>query len=241
MRRCVSALRYPVPYVRTLTPLGARPRRVAVVPRHVWSANILGADSTRLDSPRLTYTQSATQRIRKMPPRSRHRRPTPGTNKPAGGNEITGKRNTQAKNQRYARPLPVRVQPPATAKGKSSQSWWQGVQSWVAYMVGSTSIIQEEEPMLVAYWDATTCSAWVQVSVNEDGDDGDSAAAAAGPSWQSHSRTAQQLWTSGFFGKGSLSRSEPTWKMRKVNEEKVKRQRERGMKGACRVWERVVR
>jgi len=36
------------------------------------------------------------------------------------------------------------------------------------------------------------------------------------------------LWQRGFFGKGNLSRSEPTWREREMGKEKVRRVRERG-------------
>lgn len=164
--------------------------------------------------------------------RGRHRRAAPAGATPAGapttGNEITGKRNTQAKNQRYARPLPVDAR--ATLQPRSqpqSKSWLSSVYAWAEWAMGrrgGPSLPTPPPPPLVAYWDAATCSAWVQVTPDASGVNPSD----VGPSSQTH--TAQELWNAGFFGKGSLSRSEPTWRMRKVNEEQVKRQRERGAK-----------
>ncbi|CAO1637160.1 unnamed protein product [Sympodiomycopsis kandeliae] len=143
--------------------------------------------------------------------RGRHRSAGagPGPSNTAG-NEITGKRNTQAKNARYARPLPLEL----LHQDKSKQGWWSYISNTIAYL--TTSKQEQEEQPLIAYWDATTFSAWVQVTSSSNTD--------------VQTRTTQQLWDSGFFGKGSLSRSEPTWRMRKLNSEKVKKQRERGMK-----------
>jgi tRNA-splicing endonuclease subunit Sen2 len=85
------------------------------------------------------------------------------------------------------------------------------------------SNLTEADEMLVGYFDELTTSVWVQVTPPGTSSTG------VGPSTQT--RTARVLWDAGFFGKGSLSRSEPTWRTRKINEEKIKKQRERGMKG----------
>lgn len=82
--------------------------------------------------------------------------------------------------------------------------------------------------MLIGYLDPSTASVWVQVTpdglVTAGKLDSSSRVAA-------QTKAARVLWDAGFFGKGSLSRSEPTWRARKINEERVKLQRERGMKG----------
>lgn len=144
----------------------------------------------------------------------RHRSAGPSSGTHTAGNEITGKRNTQAKNIRYAKPLPVTL----LGSDGDTQGWWAYISSAIRYLTGSSaSTSTSPDQPLVAYWDATTYSAWVQVTSSLSNAD-------------NHTRTTQQLWDSGFFGKGSLSRSEPTWRMRKLNEERVKRQREKGMK-----------
>lgn len=161
-----------------------------------------------------------------MPPKGRHRKPHAGPPRQSGAPDITGKRASQAKNERYSRPLPVALVHANQGKRKSAQTWGQWLVSWLP-----TSFDQEEsghDAPLVGYWDPTTASVWVQVT--PDGmtragkQDGSSRIA-------SQTLTCRALWDSGFFGKGSLSRSEPTWRTRKINEEKVKLQREHGMRG----------
>lgn len=173
-----------------------------------------------------------------MPPRGRHRRPPPGPKAAggAGGNDITGKRASQAKNQRYARPLPVDVVTPIHGKQKAKQptTWAQWFAAWLPGLTSdaaasSAHVKDEQDDLLVGYLDPSTLSVWVQVTPPH--------LLKAGPaSLESQARIASQtraariLWDAGFFGKGSLSRSEPTWRARKINEERVKLQRERGIK-----------
>ena len=156
-----------------------------------------------------------------MPARGRHRKPPQGAQVPANS-QVTGKRNTQAKNERYARPLPLSVSAATNYAPNAPQlSWSQWLASWVGLVRGSK--LTESDEMLVGYFDELTTSVWVQVTPPGTSSTG------VGPSTQT--RTARVLWDAGFFGKGSLSRSEPTWRTRKINEEKIKKQRERGMKG----------
>lgn len=165
-----------------------------------------------------------------MPLRNRHRRGPPSAaaqGSQAGGvaGDITGKRATQAKNERYFRPLPVLV---ANAKDKqqAAPSWSQWLASWLPS--SSSTETGPGEDMLIGYWDTVTASVWVQVTPSGATKAGklDTTSRIA-----SQTKTCRALWDCGFFGKGSLSRSEPTWRTRKINEERVKKQREHGMKG----------
>lgn len=170
-----------------------------------------------------------------MPPRGRHRRPPPpqpGAAPADGGSQITGKRASQAKNERYAKPLPLQFSAPRGKQKQKELSWSQWLSSWLG---GPTQEGGGDE-VLVGYWDEMTSSVWVQVTPahveagpSKSGDLKSDARLAA------QTKTCRDLWDSGFFGKGSLSRSEPTWRTRKLNEERVKLQRLRGMKGETEV------
>ncbi|WFD08391.1 tRNA-intron lyase [Malassezia vespertilionis] len=99
-----------------------------------------------------------------------------------------GKKATQAKRHLYAKPLPV---------GRASNEWnpsaprtWlEKFNEWSKWLYDGVS----SPPMYRAWYDDTTESVWMY-------DSGD----------------AQALWTQGFFGKGNLSRSEPTWAARQL-------------------------
>lgn len=65
--------------------------------------------------------------------------------------------------------------------------------TWSEWFKG---LLFSQPDTLVGWYDALTCSVWLK--------DTDAA--------------AQRLWTHGFFGKGNLSRSEPTWTARKRDE-----------------------
>ena len=101
-----------------------------------------------------------------------------------------GKKSTQAKRQLYANPLPVGR---ASTRKTSAEplSWWDRFNEWTKWLYDGTS----PGPVYKTWYDDVTKSVWMY-------DTGD----------------AIQLWTHGFFGKGNLSRSEPTWVARKQAE-----------------------
>lgn len=101
-----------------------------------------------------------------------------------------GKKATLAKRQLYSNPLPV-GRTPSKRTQTEPLSWWDWfneLSKWV-YDGASTA------PVYRAWYDDMTKSVWMY-------DTGE----------------AHQLWTQGFFGKGNLSRSEPTWVARKEAE-----------------------
>ncbi|WFC94588.1 tRNA-intron lyase [Malassezia brasiliensis] len=101
-----------------------------------------------------------------------------------------GKKATQAKRQLYANPLPI-GHSPALRPARESQSWWDWFNACTKWFCDRS----QEPPIYKAWYDDMTKSVWMY-------DTGD----------------ALELWTRGFFGKGNLSRSEPTWKARKEAE-----------------------
>ncbi|WFD46801.1 tRNA-intron lyase [Malassezia furfur] len=101
-----------------------------------------------------------------------------------------GKKATQAKRQLYANPLPI-GHSPTSRPAPGSQSWWDWFNACTKWFYDRT----KDAPVYKAWYDDVTKSVWMY-------DTGD----------------ALELWTQGFFGKGNLSRSEPTWKARKEAE-----------------------
>ncbi|WFD44472.1 tRNA-intron lyase [Malassezia psittaci] len=101
-----------------------------------------------------------------------------------------GKKATQIKRQIYASPLPTGR---ASTSGplQEPQSWWDRLNNWTKWLYDNTSSAKLPQ----AWYDPVTNSVWME-------DQGD----------------AMHFWTHGFFGKGSLSRSEPTWIARKQAE-----------------------
>lgn len=109
-----------------------------------------------------------------------------------------GKKATLAKRQMYANPLPVGQSLSASNLPTGRRSWWDRLNEWTRWLYSNPASV----PTYHAWYDDTTKSVWMY-------DTGE----------------AQQLWTQGFFGKGNLSRSEPTWVARKQAEQSA---RERG-------------
>lgn len=105
-----------------------------------------------------------------------------------------GKKASLLKNQLYAKPLPV-GQHPTSRSTTQPRSWWDRLNEWSKRIYDNTY----SAPMYNGWYDETTKSVWLY-------DNGD----------------AQKLWTQGFFGKGNLSRSEPTWAERKQAERTAK-------------------
>ncbi|KAI3485458.1 hypothetical protein L1887_51201 [Cichorium endivia] len=120
-------------------------------------------------------------------------------------NRVTGagKKATAQKNQLYSKPLPVELDGASEhdiAGDESAPSLWSSILSLLTLGASSStskpaSSQKAKEKVAVCY-DANLNTVWVQ-----DLDQG-----------------VRLLWQRGFFGKGNLSRSEPTWRQRKVNE-----------------------
>ena len=111
-----------------------------------------------------------------------------------------GKKATQAKRKAFANPLPVGTTPIQIGTQDASRTWWDWFNESTKWMAEN---LFTSAPVYHGWYDPLTKSVWMY-------DKGD----------------AMKLWTHGFFGKGSLSRSEPTWSARKVAEREA---RERGV------------
>lgn len=110
-----------------------------------------------------------------------------------------GKKAKQAKRQLYANPLPVGTHTRQRGTiGSSHRTWWDWFNEGTKWMADWS----RSPPVYRGWYDETTHSVWMS-------DEGD----------------AFKLWTQGFFGKGNLSRSEPTWVARMRAETEA---RERG-------------
>ncbi|SPO32308.1 related to tRNA splicing endonuclease beta subunit [Ustilago trichophora] len=119
-----------------------------------------------------------------------------------------GKKATAQKNQLYARPIPVALdvagQAVASQSSTAERSMWStfctlltlGYYSPASTSRSAASDVQKGKEKVSVYYDRDLQTIWV-----EDLDEG-----------------IRLLWQRGFFGKGNLSRSEPTWRQRKVNE-----------------------
>lgn len=108
-----------------------------------------------------------------------------------------GKKSTQIKRKVYANPLPVGASSLRRSVPPSSRSWWDWFNDgtkWIAERVFVSP------PVYHGCYDPLTNSVWMY----EKGD-------------------SLKLWTQGFFGKGNLSRSEPTWSARRHAEKEAKR------------------
>ena len=111
-----------------------------------------------------------------------------------------GKKSTQEKRKIYGNPLPIGHSSVQRNRKVASRSWWDWFNEWANWIHES---ISPSPPLYVGWYDPVTRSVWMY-------DQGD----------------ALKLWTQGFFGKGSLSRSEPTWTSRRIAEKEA---RQRGI------------
>jgi len=118
-----------------------------------------------------------------------------------------GKKATAQKNQLYAKPIPVALDaanPVSAAQSDSESSLWStlcalltlGYYSPAATSSSASSNLEKGKEKASVYYDRQLQTIWV-----DQLDEG-----------------IRLLWQRGFFGKGNLSRSEPTWRQRKVNE-----------------------
>jgi hypothetical protein len=189
-------------------------------------------------------------------PKGRHRKQQL-TQLPAGARTTTGKAQTENKAKTYQRLLPVAVEAnetPAPGRHFAAKTKRGAVPAyseqpyvfpaWADYILskcgfpGATSLQakQKEREMecVTGKWDPLSRSVYLEVT-----------RPSSSPSQSTENDEDQQsssmryLWESGFFGKGTLSRSEPTWHKRQVNAIRVKRERERGGKGESRVCDSV--
>lgn len=116
-----------------------------------------------------------------------------------------GKRATQNKNQTYAKPLPPALDAASkpTAQSSSATSLFESILQALSFGyyqsqtdTNAARALQAQDDVVIACLDRTTNLVWI-ADTNEG---------------------VRLLWQRGFFGKGNLSRSEPTWKQRKVGE-----------------------
>ena len=77
---------------------------------------------------------------------------------------------------------------------------------------------------IYGYWDEATASVWIlprrtrkKVKISSPPQEASLSAQGADKGDESEMHDMQVMWTKGFFGKGSLSRSEPTWWQREKN------------------------
>lgn len=176
-------------------------------------------------------------------PKGRHRKQQL-TQLPAGARTMTGKSRTASKAQTYQRILPVAVeQQHSNAEGghrRANAASPYVFPAWADYLMsllgypGSTHTAREKQKereldIVVGKWDPATKAVYLDVTPssndeirNVEGSD---------EATERQSAAMRYLWDSGFFGKGTLSRSEPTWHRRQVNAIRVRRERERGGKG----------
>ncbi|KAH8116403.1 hypothetical protein DFH11DRAFT_1580325 [Phellopilus nigrolimitatus] len=110
-----------------------------------------------------------------------------------GGNAKRGARRSEF-NKIYTHPLPLALEPPTSDADSLARKCTAGFLGLLGYSVARIS-----SPHLEGVLDIATRSVWVP-----------------------NSPDAMLLWRRGFFGKGNLSRSEPSWLARQVNQRKVK-------------------
>lgn len=127
-----------------------------------------------------------------------------GAKGPASRVTGAGKKATAQKNQLYSKPVPVALDSTAhlnASENSAEGSLWSALCSLLTlgyYTPTNTTsqTAQKGKEKVSVYYDPHLQTIWV-----EELDEG-----------------IRLLWQRGFFGKGNLSRSEPTWRQRKVNE-----------------------
>lgn len=112
---------------------------------------------------------------------------TPNPHGRTSGSQKSGARR-QENNRIYAHPLPIIFHEPPPPPNSSR------IGSILRFLGLSLTRVEEENPHCEGIFDPVTRSVWV-----------------------SNSDHSLILWRRGFFGKGSLSRSEPSWLARQVN------------------------
>lgn len=204
-----------------------------------------------------------TEEIRRTPltmPKGRHRKPQQNrTQLPAGARVLTGKARTSAKQAAYAQPLPVsfaesssaqQQRQPVAAKPRRSSAQPQSWTQFLAALVGwgqdadqqsrrhQQSGAKRRPDSVIGQWDPLTRSVHLQVTrpVGEGDDTGNDDDDDDGNGSSRQTDAVRLLWECGFFGKGTLSRSEPTWRARQISTLRIRRQQARGQKSQC--WRR---
>lgn len=114
---------------------------------------------------------------------------------PVGNVRGAGKKATQAKRQLYANPLPVGLSKAPRSMPASPRTWWDRWNDWTRWLSHGVA----DTPPCEGWYDATTQSVWLRSESD-----------------------AARLWTHGFFGKGQLSRSEPTWAARQLADKEAR-------------------
>jgi hypothetical protein len=161
------------------------------------------------------------------------------TQLPPGARAITGKSRTASKAQIHQRLLPVAVQQDQSQIDRRGGASSYTLPAWADYLMtlfgypGTSQIAREKQKeremgVVIGKWDPLSKSVYLEVTPPSL----EKGITMADNDEDQQSASMRYLWNSGFFGKGTLSRSEPTWHKRQVNAIRVKRERERGGKGA---------
>lgn len=167
------------------------------------------------------------------------------TQLPAGVRAMTGKSRSATKAQTYHRLLPVAIEHDLSQSNGGHQRQATTVYTfpaWADYLLSlcgypSQSIVAQEKQkeqemnVVVGKWDSLSKSVYLDVTIPSTSQQSTQLEHDDGDDIEQQSASMRYLWNSGFFGKGTLSRSEPTWHKRKVNDIRVKRERQKGGKG----------
>lgn len=154
--------------------------------------------------------------------KGRHRKGQQLTVLPSGSKVQTGKARTANKAAQYSQPLPIKVTSPPSKQNnykRKPTSWSQFLLSLVGWAgdVNNSSSNQIRPDIVQAHYDPVTQTIYVETGNHQDQD-------------ASPSPAMRLLWECGFLGKGTLSRSEPSWKQREMQNLKVARQRAKGIR-----------
>lgn len=148
--------------------------------------------------------------------KGRHRKGQQLTVLPTGSKVQTGKAKTANKAAQYSQPLPINVRSPPKPTNRSQKST-----SWSQFLLSLIGWAEQEDrknsrPDIVqARYEPLTQTISIETRDAFSKDD---------------SPEMRLLWECGFFGKGTLSRSEPSWRVRQIQQLKVSKQRARGIR-----------
>jgi tRNA-splicing endonuclease subunit Sen2 len=159
-----------------------------------------------------------------MPNRGR-RRGKDVTSLPAGAKVLTGKSRSAIKNATYDCPLPINLDTTPTKQlDDGPKDLLQVLLKPIVRYFGAVhdpSASQELRPDVVrARYDPLTKTFSIEIPSGD----------LKHPSLLSASASVRLLWECGFFGKGNLSRSEPTWATRSLQARAIQKQRQYGQK-----------
>lgn len=171
---------------------------------------------------------------------------------------MTGKSQSANKAKTYQRLLPVVIENDQLSKREQQAGFSRRgappldtsapyiFPAWADYILSlcgycdssstSSSILPKQKErenldVVVGTWDPLSKSVYLDVTIPSTSRSHSDVRGGEAEEEQEQSSSMRYLWESGFFGKGTLSRSEPTWHKREVNAIRVKRERERGGKG----------